>query len=572
MNDSTRMKSITSLRVAFFVASFAALVISSVSAAPITIDNFSAPTSGQTLNATSGSPTILTTKDSSILGGQRQVMLTVAGAPGAASQSGLLRGGVDPGSLWGGGTFNWGSASGPGTTVNLLYAGLNNAGLGGVDLTSGGTENELDLEFGKISAGPNPTDGNNDTMHFQVIVYEGDQGGNVRRKRSADGRDGCYRSRVPNSVRWLQKLGVLVFEHRRSEHQFWPACTAKSRLPGSKAFRRPTSSRSDPGQPPLMPGVHPIPGAVEHRDGRHSAARPRGVCPSPDKARVIAHRDILLKMNDTTHMKRITSLRVAFLVASFAALVISHVAAAPVTIDNFTAPTPAQTPSATSGSPTIFTTKDAGILGGQRQALFTVAGTPGSSSTSGSIGGGGFLWGSNTDSGTTVNLLYAGPNNTGLGGVDLTGGGTDSGLDFHFAVVDASPNPTDGNNASMHLQVLAYEGSNVATYDVNVPSATSDGLDFFVPFNGFTNQGVSFASVDALSISFGLLAQGNVDFVLLGIVASIPTVAAAPGVHAVPEPSSMVMTAMALVGLVAFVGRRAKCYAGLSAQRAASEQ
>ena len=230
------------------MALFALLMVPFVSASPITIDNFSAPSSAQSISATSGNPTILTTKDSSILGGQRQVMLTVAGAPGAASQSGTL----------GAGSLDWGSTTGPATTVNLLYAGLNNAGLGGADLTSGGTENGFLFDFGPIAGGPNPTDSNKSTMHLQTHRARGEQGGNLTDGNlNADGRNGIRRAGLHGWVLRVHEPGSFVFQRRRSEHQFRLARTDERQL-RARSYRD-LVLQGSLGGPVATPLAHAVP-------------------------------------------------------------------------------------------------------------------------------------------------------------------------------------------------------------------------------------------------------------------------------------------------------------------------
>ncbi|HEX3727508.1 MAG TPA: hypothetical protein VHV08_14740, partial [Pirellulales bacterium] len=102
---------------------------------PAMIDDFSAPDPAQNyfINAINANPFTLQTVDAGILGGQRDLTVTVQGPSNPISASGFI-GTVSPGL----GVFNLGSASsGPGTEVLFNYDGVGDTGFSS-DLTAGG--------------------------------------------------------------------------------------------------------------------------------------------------------------------------------------------------------------------------------------------------------------------------------------------------------------------------------------------------------------------------------------------------------------------------------------------------
>ncbi len=121
-----------------------------VGQAALTIDDFSEPAIEQFtfINVIDPDPTLIETVGSSILGGERDVLLDVLGSPLAISYAGTI----------GAGSFLFQSAQ-PGTIATLQYDGtdsdlpgppaglVNSEGLGGIDLTTYGNAFYLDFKF-----------------------------------------------------------------------------------------------------------------------------------------------------------------------------------------------------------------------------------------------------------------------------------------------------------------------------------------------------------------------------------------------------------------------------------------
>jgi hypothetical protein len=130
------------------------------------IDDFSAPANPaiRVISLLDPDPSLVKTTDAGILGGERDVLLDVAGVPRATTFIGEI----------GGGTFVFGGAS-PGTAATIQYDGpdadvvgppaalVNADGLGGIDLTAYG--DRFALSFLGIDGGGAQTTGISITVH-----------------------------------------------------------------------------------------------------------------------------------------------------------------------------------------------------------------------------------------------------------------------------------------------------------------------------------------------------------------------------------------------------------------------
>jgi len=147
------------LRTVLSTAAIGSLLLSSaVSAASITIDDFNQPNPEQfyVIAAINADPLLHKTAHASILGGERDLLVDVIGSAALTTAAGTV----------GGGVFDFGT-SGP-VLAMLQYDGVdadqllptralvNNQGLS-VDLTGGGSNNALRLDFDSIDGGPPST-------------------------------------------------------------------------------------------------------------------------------------------------------------------------------------------------------------------------------------------------------------------------------------------------------------------------------------------------------------------------------------------------------------------------------
>lgn len=215
------------------------------------------------------------------------------------------------------------------------------------------------------------------------------------------------------------------------------------------------------------------------------------------------------------------------------ALAGASASAAPIVIDDFGAPSPrsAWVISLLNPNPTTVTTADAGILGGERELEIAVAGVPALVSAAGSVGEGSLAAGSTGSSAVAHTLLYDGVGAGGLGGVDLTVGGSKLVLDFLFN--DAAAAGTTSVDV-----VMLDSGTGTAAFAGAIP-ASAGSFSYSIPFASFaTAGGFSFSAVDAIGIRFNAALVKNVDFEL-------------DGVRVVPEPTSLALAGLGLVGLLA---------------------
>jgi len=226
------------------------------------------------------------------------------------------------------------------------------------------------------------------------------------------------------------------------------------------------------------------------------------------------------------------------------------ISAAPILIDDFSSPGGGGTSyviSANHPDPSLFKVSSLGILGGERDLLVDVNGTPGTVSAKGHIGGAGGIYRFRSAGvvGTTATLQYDGVDpdvvgppaslvNAGsLGGADLINGGN-LGLLFTFLSVDG------GAGSTLGLNIVATGPSGSVTYTGLVPENPSS-FAFFAPFSSFlpSSGTFSFNIVSSLEIKLNPLAVANVEFELDAVVATIP------------EPHSLALTGLAMTGIIA---------------------
>jgi hypothetical protein len=192
-----------------------------------------------------------------------------------------------------------------------------------------------------------------------------------------------------------------------------------------------------------------------------------------------------------------------------------------------------------------------GIIGGQRDVLIDMVGDPLPISAAGMIGyeavyNLGCLWiATFGDAGTCVVVQYDGLDDDPgdaildaelLGGLDLTGGGTNYAIKLRFLQIDAG----DGTALKLKVSVQGSGGSDSVEYDIPESSAPST---FSVPFSHF-DAGL-FTSVDSITFAFNDLPApvSNVDFEVDSIAA-------------VPEPSTFALLAIGALAVTVGWWRR----------------
>ena len=249
----------------------------------------------------------------------------------------------------------------------------------------------------------------------------------------------------------------------------------------------------------------------------------------------------------------------ALLTGTTLVLGVATASASPVIIDSFGPGTSGgvfdSTPGngGVTGAPGLSTS----AIGGEREyfANFTV-GTAGSTGPGGGLNG----VGTDVDSGiarfttqSTVpsgrgfaTITYDGPGSTGLGGVDLTDGGTNTGIAFDVVNVVGK---------LMLSVILRDTAGNMLTLMADIMSPPATGQSFFLSFLGGAASGG-----DAQSIA------SDVDSIVLRFDNTDPSSFAdsdinidnlrATGPAVVPEPGSVALLAMGLIGLLGYGVRR----------------
>lgn len=245
-------------------------------------------------------------------------------------------------------------------------------------------------------------------------------------------------------------------------------------------------------------------------------------------------------MEPTRPHRRCAGIAILALVALLG-LGVSTGRAAPVLIDNFDSPDPGTSYviDLLDPDPTVIEQAVAGMIGGERDVLIDVIGTPGAVSATGTVGGGNFIYGS-TSPGSVVTLQYDGidadpaaalTNSAGLGGVDLTDGGSNIGILMQFLSVDA------GAGSDLDLEIYATSAGGSASFVGTVMESVSP-FEHFVLFSDFATVGAfSFAALTSLEFVFNPAGTDDVDFEFDFIIATTP------------EPSSIGLMALGCVAL-----------------------
>lgn len=246
----------------------------------------------------------------------------------------------------------------------------------------------------------------------------------------------------------------------------------------------------------------------------------------------------------------------AWAVACLLAISAGTARAATVMIDDFEGPTPGRTyfitGSSGGGDPSPLLMKQSqasGILGGQRDSLVNVIGTAQLGSALGVVGwdaarnAGLFQINTTPGPGSAVALQYDGTdadapgapaqltNGQGLGGFDLSSGGSNNVLKLTFASCDAPGGLTINISATS-------PGGGTSSFLTSVADHNSK-YELLIPFSSFTHTGTgTLTSINSISFLFNVAGVPNVDFALDSIAA-------------VPEPSTCVLLAVGVCGLLA---------------------
>lgn len=215
-------------------------------------------------------------------------------------------------------------------------------------------------------------------------------------------------------------------------------------------------------------------------------------------------------------------------------------------IDNFSAPVAVVVPviALLDADPTIVETPDPGILGGERDILLDVIGTPGLSSFIGEIGDGSFIYGGSSP-GTAASIQYDGldvdppgelVNSGGLGGMDLTLYGDRFALDF--LRIDG------GDSQFTEIWITVYSGIYSDLLVELIPDSPGPSTYTSPPLAAWVTNA---DPTNVTAIEFGLNSIGiaDVDFEL-------------DAIRVVPEPSTLVLCGLGLVCLLAYARRRRK--------------
>lgn len=188
----------------------------------------------------------------------------------------------------------------------------------------------------------------------------------------------------------------------------------------------------------------------------------------------------------------IVSLSTGLLLALF---VTGVVLAATLVIDNFN--TGADTVRAQAGG-TNSATRTGTMLGGERDIFVTATGTSGNVRVE--AGNGLLTFSSDVLVSGTALITWDGVDglaNTlslGMGSVDLTDGGTNTG--FRLRIVEAD------NPATITIRAYTNTTGNFAQYVLQVPAGISapGSVDLFIPFTDFTPSAFTWTDVDALTL------------------------------------------------------------------------
>lgn len=195
------------------------------------------------------------------------------------------------------------------------------------------------------------------------------------------------------------------------------------------------------------------------------------------------------------------------------------------------------------------------ILGGSRDLyLFNVSGTTGTRSAVGAVEGGELSYSNSSGVGSSLSVQWDGADAssavdvTGLGGIDLTGGGSNTA--FQLTTIESDLNWqfslqawTDANNWTK----ITFNASNVVAPTVS-----------YIDFAGFTNPFFCGAINPAPGVASIECAPGNqpVDFANLGALEAIINTAGSVNIdlrladiRAVPEPGTLALVGLGMLGL-----------------------
>lgn len=195
--------------------------------------------------------------------------------------------------------------------------------------------------------------------------------------------------------------------------------------------------------------------------------------------------------------------------------------------------------------------KQPGGIGGERDLLVTVLGAAGPVSAVGTVGGGSFQFGTAGPLASKATLQYDGfdPDTAGalvnaLGlNANLLDGGNNNGLRLEFGSVD-------GGSANGLLVDITLTSAGGGASFVGIIPDNPNPQNYDVLFSAFaTTPGFSFAAVTSVQLTFNNNGATNADFNLRRIEAQG---------NLVPEPGSIVLAVVGLIGCLAYVRRRSR--------------
>ncbi len=251
----------------------------------------------------------------------------------------------------------------------------------------------------------------------------------------------------------------------------------------------------------------------------------------------------------------VSALRIVGLVCALQ-FAVSTADAVPLVIDDFSEPDPIDNTIPSNdifviefinNDPTLIQQDEASILGGQRDVLVDVVGTPGNVSATGEIGEGQFVFNS-ANPGSVVSLQYDGVDADvqpdlddaldlgGEDGFDLTQEGHQKGIRISFLTFDAGP---EEDSVPIDI-VMTGPGGASAQLPAGTEISESAPTQTYTFSSFVLSGGFSFTAVTSITIIINSPGtQADVDFVMTEIAV-------------VPEPS---VTALCLSGAMA-IGMR----------------